>query len=63
MKSTENNIEFDKQVNGYVVKYRCPSCGRRHKITLERPTNKKIRCKFCKFLIKLNIKQNSVAVS
>lgn len=63
MSSNENSVEFDEQVNGWVVKYRCPNCGRKYKVTLHKPTNKKIKCNFCKYIVRLTIHQNSISVS
>ena len=63
MSSDENSIEFDDQVNGYLIKYRCPGCGRKYKLTLDRPVNKNIRCNFCKYLVKIRVSQNAISVS
>ncbi|MHA1301259.1 MAG: hypothetical protein ACTSO9_17695 [Candidatus Helarchaeota archaeon] len=59
---TENKIEFDKDINGYIIKYRCPNCGRRYKVKLEQPKSRNIRCNFCKYMVKIRINQNGITV-
>lgn len=63
MSEEENIIEFDDQINGYLVKYRCPSCGRKYKVILDKPHNKNIRCSYCKYMVKIRVSQNSISVS
>lgn len=63
MPTNENTVEFDEQVNGWVVKYRCPSCGRKYKVTFDKPTNKRVKCNFCNYMVKITVRQNSVSVS
>ena len=59
---TENTIEFDEDVNGYIIKYRCPGCGRRYKVNLESPHSKNIRCNNCHYLVKIRVNQNGISV-
>lgn len=63
MSTEENSVEFDEEVNGWIVKYRCPNCGRKYKVILSEPKNKKVQCNFCKYIVKLTVRQNSVSVS
>lgn len=64
MGTEENSIEFDEQSNGWIVRYRCPSCGRPYKVTIDDPTKTRtVRCNFCKYLVKIHFRQNSISVS
>ena len=63
MSSKEDSIEFDDDVNGWIVKYRCPNCGRRYKVTFNKPKNRRIKCNYCHYVVKITVNQNSVSVS
>ncbi|MHA1378057.1 MAG: hypothetical protein ACTSRG_06720 [Candidatus Helarchaeota archaeon] len=63
MSEEKNSIEFDNQINGYLVKYRCPNCGRKYKVTMDKPHNKNVRCNYCKYMVKIRVNQNGISVA